>query len=61
MSDRCNDDVVDWDALIDRLLGPVLSSRDRERRHAEALELAAAAMRAAEAIEAGRAPKLPVL
>lgn len=36
-----------WDALVDRLLGPVVVESDRERRRSNALALAAAAMRAA--------------
>ncbi|MDN7805427.1 hypothetical protein [Burkholderia gladioli] len=40
-------DGPDWDACVDRLLGPVVANDDRERRRADALALAAAAMRAA--------------
>ncbi|MDR9053453.1 hypothetical protein [Burkholderia multivorans] len=37
----------DWGALVERILGPVVTEADRERRRADALALAAAAMRAA--------------
>lgn len=40
-------DSPDWDACVDRLLGPVVTKDDRERRRADALALAAAARRAA--------------
>lgn len=38
----------DWAALVDRILGPVVTEADRERRRADALALSAAAMKAAE-------------
>ncbi|NRO99219.1 hypothetical protein GWC77_25320 [Paraburkholderia sp. NMBU_R16] len=36
-----------WDALVSRVLGPVVTDADRERRRGDALALAAAALRAA--------------
>ncbi|KFX26658.1 hypothetical protein [Ralstonia solanacearum] len=44
---RRDKDAPDWDGLVDRLLGPVVTQADRERRCGDALALAAAAMRAA--------------
>ncbi|MDN7677856.1 hypothetical protein [Burkholderia cenocepacia] len=38
----------DWAALVDRILGPIVTPADREQRRADALALAAAAQRAAE-------------
>ncbi|URF05266.1 hypothetical protein [Cupriavidus campinensis] len=38
-----------WDRAVARLLGPVVVPADRERRRSDALALAAAALRAAEA------------
>ncbi|WP_146774279.1 hypothetical protein [Burkholderia cepacia] len=40
----------DWAALVDRILGPVVTEADRERRRTDALALSAAAMKAAEQI-----------
>ncbi|AOK29860.1 hypothetical protein AQ611_10930 [Burkholderia singularis] len=42
------DDGADpWDALVSRVLGPVVTEADRERRRSDALALAGAALRAA--------------
>lgn len=38
-----------WDDLVARVLGPIVTPADRERRRTDALALAAAALRAAEA------------
>ena len=38
-----------WDTLVSRVLGPVVTEADREQRRTDALALAAAAMRAADA------------
>ncbi|MCF1440394.1 hypothetical protein ACI2UZ_01730 [Ralstonia nicotianae] len=35
-----------WDACVDRLIGPVVTPADRERRRSNALALAAAVQRA---------------
>lgn len=40
-----------WDACVAQLIGPVVTPADREARRQNALQLAAAAMRAAEADE----------
>ncbi|NVH69340.1 hypothetical protein G4D37_24720 [Burkholderia pseudomallei] len=45
------DDADPWAALVDRILGPVVTEADRERRRADALALSAAAMKAAEEIK----------
>ncbi|HDR9482826.1 TPA: hypothetical protein QDC20_003643 [Burkholderia aenigmatica] len=47
---RRDKDGPDWVALVDRILGPVVTEADRERRRADALALSAAAMKAAEDI-----------
>lgn len=44
---RRDSDAPDWDALVSRVLGPVVTPADRERRRGDALALAAAALRAA--------------
>ncbi|WP_234745631.1 hypothetical protein [Burkholderia sp. WTPI3] len=44
---RRDPDGPDWDALVERILGPRMPSETHERRRADALALAAAAMRAA--------------
>lgn len=44
---RRDGDATDWDALVSRLLGPIVTPADRERRRGHALALAAAALRAA--------------
>ncbi|WP_423191990.1 hypothetical protein [Cupriavidus sp. H18C2] len=36
-----------WDGLVARVLGPVVTPADRERRRTDALALSAAALRAA--------------
>lgn len=41
------DDTDPWDRIVERLLGPVVTEADRDRRRGDALALAAAAMRAA--------------
>ncbi|MCQ8223574.1 hypothetical protein NQH47_20300 [Burkholderia pseudomallei] len=48
---RRDKDAPDWDALVDRILGPIVTPADRERRRADALALSAAAMKAAEEIK----------
>lgn len=40
-----------WDACVAQLIGPVVTPADRKTRRHNALQLAAAAMRAAEADE----------
>ncbi|OXJ17246.1 hypothetical protein [Burkholderia sp. HI2500] len=40
-------DATNWGAVVERLLGPVVTDADRERRRGDALALAAAALRAA--------------
>ncbi|CAN7265152.1 hypothetical protein LJR230_001073 [Trinickia sp. LjRoot230] len=40
-------DADTWDAVVSRVLGPVITEADRERQRGDALALAAAAMRAA--------------
>ncbi|WP_367394976.1 hypothetical protein [Cupriavidus sp. Agwp_2] len=40
-----------WDMAVARLLGPIVTQQDRERRRVDALALAAAALRAAGADE----------
>ena len=40
-----------WDACVAQLIGPVVTPADRKQRRANALALAAAAMRAAESEE----------
>ncbi|WP_155755011.1 hypothetical protein [Burkholderia pseudomultivorans] len=47
---RRDPDGPDWWAVVERLLGPVVTEADRERRRADALALSAAAMKAAEKI-----------
>ncbi|KWC16378.1 MULTISPECIES: hypothetical protein [Burkholderia cepacia complex] len=47
---RRDPDGPDWDAVVARLLGPVVIETDRERRRNDALALSAAAMKAAEQI-----------
>lgn len=44
---RRDGEAPDWDALVSRVLGPVVTPADRERRRGNALALAAAALRAA--------------
>ncbi|WP_157130366.1 hypothetical protein [Burkholderia pseudomallei] len=44
---RRDPDGPDWDALVARALGPVVTEADRERRRGDALALAGAALRAA--------------
>lgn len=44
---RRDGDALDWSRVVERLLGPVVTQADRERRRADALALADAAMRAA--------------
>lgn len=48
---RRDGDAPDWDTLVSRVLGPIVTPADRERRRGHALALAAAALRAAEADE----------
>ncbi|QTO42409.1 hypothetical protein [Burkholderia latens] len=47
---RRDPDGPDWCAVVERLLGPVVTEADRKRRRADALALSAAAMKAAEQI-----------
>ncbi|WP_128972299.1 hypothetical protein [Burkholderia pseudomallei] len=47
---RRDPDGPDWDAVVARLLGPVVIETDREQRRNDALALSAAAMKAAEKI-----------
>ncbi|MFC5694633.1 hypothetical protein ACFPU0_03555 [Pseudomonas sp. GCM10022186] len=44
----CNDDAALWDDLVRQLLGPKLIGYDPEQRRNQALQLAAAALKAAE-------------
>lgn len=44
---RRDGDETDWGALVERLLGPTVTPADRERRRADALALARAALKAA--------------